>query len=274
MADIVIVALIAVFALTGFMRGFFKTAVSLFSWFVCILLAVFLARLVSDALLGIADPLIYNGDNFSFYKVIYNFLPESIKSVSMSEVRATVLLGGDSAKESVIQLIKSEGGTIVGLGANHIADTLMKPVFLESSLANVGQVIAVELAYGTYVVAVGITLFIVLRIIVVAVSIVVRFSGDQEVNIVNRITGAALGAVRGFLYTVVLFALLSSSMVAGLSFLTPVRNQVEQSKLAGPMGKFAADSIGKINNNNRQAEGIYQNIIDRVMADYDEPMPE
>lgn len=206
--DIAIIVLVALFGLIGLKQGFFKSVVAFFGWFLSMVIAVLLTKVVAYALLDIKaiGNFVCGGEGFSLYNWIVGFLPEK---GTESGFLATLLAP-----------IYSKVAGYSGLGA--LGDVASR------------QAAALMVAYGIFTVIVCLGLFIVIRIVMMLFTMFVKsFSKDDRPGGVSRLLGFLIGAVRGFAYSALIL------MVMGYALAIPqlggVGDQLEKSVIGKPV---------------------------------------
>ena len=238
--DIIFFAFLAVFAVLGFLCGFFKTLVSFFGWFISILLSYLLAKAVANSFLSGSTAQWLVGDGSIFDKV-YNILPGGLKEISMDSIREAINSG--ATKEQIAAMIKSESQGLMVFVTSLLQDAVCREMYLNSAIQNVGQVIALELTYHIYVIIVGVIFFIVLRIVVMGISLIFKDKiGGSEIRNLGRVTGLVIGAIRGFAYACIV--LMVASYASGMS--TKIKNQVDASKVSVPVTTWTSSVTGKM----------------------------
>ncbi|MCH5163431.1 MAG: CvpA family protein [Clostridiales bacterium] len=238
--DIIFFALLAVFAVLGFMCGFFKTLVSFFGWFISILVSYLLAKAVANSFLSVGTAQWLVGDGSIFDKV-YNILPEGLREISMDSIREAVNSG--MSQEQIAAMIKAESQGLMVFVTSLLQDAATKEMYLNSTIQNVRQVIALELTYHIYVIIVGVIFFIVLRIAVMGVSLIFKNKmGGSEIRNLGRVTGLFIGAIRGFAYACIV--LMVASYASGMS--PKIKNQVDASKVSVPVTTWTSTVTGKM----------------------------
>lgn len=222
MADIVIIVIVALFALVGLAKGFFKTLISFFGWFISMLVAVLTARVVAEALLDIpavAGFVTGNGGGWSLFGWLKGILPEGLMSLpaGATEADITAALGGGA----VGAVLKPFIGLLTGEA-------------IAVSTATVGEGIALTLAGGLFMVLVGLGMFIACRIVMTLFVMFAKslISPDGKTGALNRFMGFLLGAVRGALYCVVLLVVIGCLTPFG--FMEPVTAEIDKGVIAKP----------------------------------------
>ena len=205
--DIVIITILIIFGIIGLKKGLFKTVLSVFSWFVCLLVAIFTAKYVAGWINGLYDfsGLIGNGISKSLIKS-NNFFAQSISFYAV---------GG---KESLIDAIPSD--------VNALVKQLIKVVFSNtqvdmSSTETIGSVVGLGLGQICMIVISGILVFIVLKIAVALLSkLFDQMAKTKIIGGLNRFLGLVLGLIRGALIVIVI-----NLILVGLS-LVPMVNKL------------------------------------------------
>ena len=98
--DIVLVLALTIYAIIGFKKGLFKSVISLFSWSVCLIIAVLTAKYVANWINGIYD--------FAGF-----FAGKISKSLSSSNEYFTLAINTFSTKEELIAAIPSNVNGLV-----------------------------------------------------------------------------------------------------------------------------------------------------------------
>ena len=202
--DLAIIAIVALGALIGLWKGFFKTLISFFGWFVSFLVAFFITKPVVGALMDIGNIrtfVVGNGENWSLFSWIFKKLPDL-----------------------------SSGG-VLGM--------LLSPLISLAETVNGADVqtsVALLLANGIFSIIVCIGLLIVIRFILLLFTMFANaMTRNRFVGALNRLLGLALGAVKGALFVVV--AMFIMSFMMGFGFMSPVREQMDNSVIAAPVYK-------------------------------------
>ena len=199
--DIAIIAVVVLGALLGLWKGFFKTLISFFGWLVSFLLAFFLTRVIADALLdvGAIRQFVVGTDGWSLYSWIYGKLPDLS---SVSGVLAVLL-------KPILAIAEAGGG-------------------------DAAENVALLLANGIFCIIVCIGLFIAIRLLLLLFTMFANaMTKNRFVGALNRLLGLVLGAVKGLSFIVIIMIIMSFAM--GLSFMAPVRAQLDKSVLGAPI---------------------------------------
>lgn len=204
--DILIIAILIIFSIIGLKKGFFKSIMSIFSWSVCLIIAIYTAKYVAgwiNGLYNFAD-LIGNGISKSLTKS-NNFFAQSINIYQA---------GG---KDALIAAIPSD--------VNALVKQLIKVAFSNtkvdmSSSDSIGSVVGLGLGQICMVIISGILVFIVLKIAVALLNkLFDHMSKTKIIGGLNRFLGFVLGLLRGALIVIVI-----NLILVGLS-LVPIINK-------------------------------------------------
>ena len=157
-----------------------------------------MAKTIANALLteNVVDWLIKDG---SVYDRIYNIgLMDNLKKLDMESIRSAVASGSTDEQVKAMLLEKADG--IMKLFVGLIQTAVCKDVYLSSSLENVGQVFAIEITYNAFVITVGVVFFIVLRILIGVLTALANKKKPENISVLSRVGGLALGLVKGAVY--------------------------------------------------------------------------
>lgn len=232
--DVAILVIVALFAIIGLVKGFFKTVISLVGWVLSLVIVFFLARTVANWLLGVelVQGLVF-GKEASMYAMIHGALPESLAALpaGSSEEVIKAALGDGFASWIITPFI-----------------TILTSSSIAAAGATVSQGIALVLTDSLFLVIVGILLFIAVRLVMMIFTAIGKaITRNKVVNGVNRLFGFILGAVRGFAYSCVLLVIAGYLAMSGfLPFLQPYKEIIEDPNatvIAGPVSGFLMDKI-------------------------------
>ena len=203
--DIAIIAIVALGALIGLWKGFFKTVISFFGWFVSFIIAAALTKPIAGALLDVGKirGFVVGTHGWSLYSWIYGKMPD---------------LSGD------------------GLGG--FLGTVLKPVIKVASTAagDLTQNVSLLLANGVFNIIVCIALLIALRVLLLLFTMFANaMTRGKFTGALNRLLGLVFGAVRGG--ALVALVMVVFTFIMGLSFMNPVRKQIDNSVIAAPVYK-------------------------------------
>lgn len=258
--DLLFFALIIGFAVIGFIRGFFKTVLSFFGWFISLLLAYLLAKAIANAFLSpnTANWLVGDGP---LYDKVYNIVPDGLKNMSMESIRQAMQSG--ASDESIKEIIKSESSGLLYFASTLIQNAVCKDIYINSSIETVGQVLALELTYDIYVILVGVIFFVVLRIIVMGFSLIFRAKLSGSNKLWERLAGIGAGAIRGFAYACILFML--ASYIAGIW--PRMQEEVNVSKVSVPLTTWVSEVTGKMLSGNIEDNEKYTSNMIKALED-------
>lgn len=244
-ADIVIIVVVALMALIGLWKGFFKTVISFCGWFVSMLIAVLIARVVAEALLDIeavGNFVAGTGEGVSLFTLFRGMLPDELLALKAGATEAEITTAlGDGVVASLVL-------PFIGVLTNET---------IAASALTVGDGIALGMAGGLFEVIVGFALFIVLRIIMTLLVMFLKslIDKDKKQGVLSRLGGFAFGAVRGALYCAVL--LLVVGFMTPFNFMQPVTAEIDKGVLARPIATQVYALSGKISSN----ENYYNKLV-------------
>lgn len=232
--DLGILIAVALFALLGLWKGFFKTVISFCGWFVSFLIAFFLTKPVVGALLdigGVRNLVVGTGKGWSIYSWIYGKLPVvenltgSLEIVLSPFVRIAGIVGGDMR-----------------------------------------QNVALLIANGIFSVVVCIGLLLLLRLLLLLLTMFANaMTRGKLVGGLNRLLGFVAGIFRGLGLVVIVMFFLTFPM--GLSFMAPVRAQLDASVLAKPLYSTVSSATDKFITG---GEGMLRKLLNIVGQEEDE----
>ncbi len=242
--DYVFIGIIVLGGIVGVAKGFFKTLISFFGWFLTLLITFLLAKTIANALLteNVVDWLIKDG---SVYDRIYNIgLMDNLKKLDMESIRSAVASGSTDEQVKAMLLEKADG--IMKLFVGLIQTAVCKDVYLSSSLENVGQVFAIEITYNAFVITVGVVFFIVLRILIGVLTALANKKKPENISVLSRVGGLALGLVKGAVYaclSMVLVIYIAAVPIESLqSFSDKLNEQLTQSVIDDKVNE-ASDKV-------------------------------
>lgn len=243
-ADIVIIAVVALFALIGLAKGFFKTLISFFGWFISILIAALTARVVAEALLDIeavGNIVAGGGEGFSLFSLFKGLLPDGLKALPAA-----------ATAEQITE----------ALGTGVVASILKPFISLLTSTTNaantVADGIALSLAGGVFEIVVGIGMFIVCRILMTLFTMFAKslINPDKKKGFLGRIGGFVLGAARGALYCAILLVVVG--FLTPFTFMEPVTAEIDKGVLAKPIAQQVYTLSGRITSH----ENYYNKLLE------------
>lgn len=199
--DIVIIVIIALCALIGLKKGLYKSLMSLFGNFLSIVVAFFLTKVVTLALLEIPTVKEWVFGSSSLYSWVTTW------TASISE----------------------------GFLANLIAP-LLTPIkaVVDAGTITQAQGIALYLSYLITSAAVMVALFIVIKIVMAIVfKIIGSLINRESPGALSRLLGFVIGAVKGGVYIVI--AMLVMNYMLAFPFFQPVGVAIEESAIGAPV---------------------------------------
>lgn len=208
--DIALILLLVIFGIIGFKKGFFKSILALFSWIVCIAIAVFTAKFVAGWLNGIYD---FNG-------LIGGFITNGL--VNGNKEFFSITAGSLGSSQAVIDAIPQ--------GTNGLLAQLIKVVFsnvevTSETTATIGELVGTSVGSIVMLIITGILIFIILKL---AIFILTKFFDNitriRVLGGVNKIFGLLFGVVKAALIIIILNCILvGASLVPALNnTITPV----------------------------------------------------
>jgi len=207
--DIIIIAVVVIFAIIGYKKGFLKSVLSLFSWVVCAVVAVLVAKYVAGWINGIYD----------FSSLIGNKISDSL--TNSNEFFATAI----NTFENTDQIIAS-----IPEGTGKLLTQLIKIVFSNSAVdmaseASIASVVGASLGHFCMVIIAGILTFIILKIVVKLLSkLFDKIASTKILGGLNKILGLCLGVLKaGVIIVIVNGVLIALSLVPAINkVITPV----------------------------------------------------
>lgn len=205
--DVAIVAILVIFALIGLKKGLIQSVLSLFSWFVCIIVAVLTAKYVAGWINGI----------YNFSGLIGNSISKSL--IKTNEFFAqSINVFEATGKDALIASIPNN--------TNKLLAEIIKIVFNSSdvnmaSTDSIGSVVGESLGHICMVIIAGILVFVVLKIVVALLSkLINNLERIKVIGGMNKILGLVLGALKASL---IIFAV--NIVMVGLT-LMPTANKI------------------------------------------------
>ncbi len=192
--DIILIAVLVIFGIIGYKKGLLRTVLSLFSWVVCVVVAVWLAKYVASWINGIYD----------FSALIGRSISKSlIKSNDFFAQAVNVYEAG--GKDALIAAIPDN---------NKLLAQLIKVVFSNSkvdmsSTHSIGSVVGASLGQICMVIISGILVFIILKIAVALLSkLFKKIEQTKVLGGLNKVLGMILGLLKGALIIAVVNCIL------------------------------------------------------------------
>ena len=229
--DVILVLAVVISGIIGMKKGLLKSVLSLFSWFVCLLVAIFTAKYVAGWING-----------------LYDFAGKIGNSISKSLIKSNEFFGKSINSFANTQEIVSS----LPSNLNGLLKQLIKAVFSNSavdmsSTETVGSFVGGCLGEICMFIIAGILVFIVLKIVVALLSKL--FNNIEKTKVLgglNKILGLALGVLRAGIIIIIL-----NIVLVGLS-LVPTAN-----KLIAPLIK-----------DNTHVERVIYNKTDELFGKY------
>lgn len=211
--DIVVIVLCVLFLLDGLRRGFMRSVISLMGVLVTLLVTVFLAKPFADFLTGFIPFHTWIGD------------PILTKFSTINAMTVTV-------PATLVEFTSAlTGAGFPGFISNLIAPSLFSAIPEGVQGYTLAQVVAPFVTNLIVVAIAGVILFILIRI---ALAILEHFAKKltniQFVKVVDKSLGMVIGAAKGFI--VVLFLMTILALMMNLSFMSPVKAQLEKSTVS------------------------------------------
>ena len=207
--DIAIIIAIVIFSIIGLKKGLFKTVLSLLSWSVCIVIAIFTAKYVASWING-----------------LYDFSSLIGKSISKSLIKT------DQFFAQPINTFEAGGKTALfeasqNVNMNSFMKQLIKAVFSNSkvdmaSSNTIGFMVGSSLGHICMIVISGILVFIVLKILTALLSkLFDNLAKTKVIGGLNKILGCVLGLLKGALIVITInIVLVGLSMMPAVNKLT------------------------------------------------------
>lgn len=203
--DITIIAVVALFAIIGVVKGVKKSALTLTAFLISFIAAFFLAKVVTEALLNVE---VIKGIVMGPEKSLYSWLLTSVSDTLPSEF-----------------ILKNFYQPVI--------DIVSQYTFTESFTINQG--IALYYSFSIATVAVGAVLFILVRIVMSIICMIIKSYFGKKKSGLSRLGGMVVGAVRGAAWTFAVVIMFT--FVSGLTALSPI-NVVETELEKSVIGKY------------------------------------
>lgn len=236
--DVAIVLALVIFAIIGLKKGFLHQVLSLFSWVVCIFVAVLVAKYVAGWINGI----------YNFAGLIGGKIEEGlIKSNEFFAKTVSSFENFPAEGEGAKNIINS-----IPEGTNGVLAQIIKMVFTHSSVdmaseQTIASFVGASLGHISMVIISGILVFIVLMIVVAILrKIFDKISKTKVLGGLNKILGLSLGLVKA-----AGIVILVNCVLVGLS-LIPVVNK----------------TITPIVQDNTKIEKFVYNKTDEIVGNY------
>lgn len=228
--DVLIIALIAVFAIIGLRKGFFKSVISLFSTVVVLVISIlgagFLAKLINK---------IYN-----FTGLIGGKLCKSI--AGMNPFYSETIPSGLSGADIVNQIPKETNGFL-----KKLMSYVLKPLSAaEIEGSTVAEIVSGSFASIIMLLVSAVILFVLIKIVIAIVSkFFDNITRNRVFGATNKLLGAGFGAVKGTIIVVVFTIILTLMTVVPFinTKLTPIIQ--DNTKIAKPIYNYTDKMVEK-----------------------------
>lgn len=207
--DVAIILVLVIFAIIGLKKGFLHQVLSLFSWVVCILVAILVAKYVAGWINGI----------YNFSGLIGGKIEESLVKINeffSMAVNAEVFAGNP---DNIINSIPE--------GTNGVLAQIIKLVFKNSAVdmttdQTIASFVGSSLGHISMVIISGVLVFIVLMIVVALLKkLFNKISKTKILGGLNKILGLALGLIKAAVIVIAVNCLL-----VGLSLIPAVNKTI------------------------------------------------
>lgn len=205
--DVAIVALLIIFGIIGFKKGFLKSFISLFSWVVCIIVAIFTCKYVASWLNGIYNFSGWIGDKIANgLNGVNEIFTQSVSSFASTDAIISEL-GNVNMNGLLYQLVK------VVFSNSNITDTSTVDGSISSYVgASLGHIIMLIIS--------AILVFIILKIVIALLSrLFDNIARTKILGGLNKILGLALGLLKAGCIIIIFNAIL-----VALSLIPAVNN--------------------------------------------------
>lgn len=210
--DITIIALVALFALFGVLRGVKKSAVALGAFVVAFLTAFFLSNIIAEAMLNIegVKKFVLGSDGFSLYTWLH-------KALSATGENAF------SPSEFLLSKFYKPVEEIVGGFSGYTAT--FTPV----------EGTALYLAFTVFSAICGVGIYLVARLLLVIVTVIIKIYIGKKKSGLGRLFGFVVGAVRGAAWAFVITLIFSA--IGGFTFVGGI-GKIESEYESSVIGKY------------------------------------
>ena len=228
--DVVIIALVAIFGLIGFKKGFFKSVISMISTLVVILISIFcaspLARIVNKL--------------YDFTGLIARGLCKTI--ASMGAFYSQPIPEGMSGADVVSNIPQSTNGFL-----KKLMSYALNPLSAgDIQSATVADIVSGAFASIIMLIICGIVLFIFIKIILaIATRLFENITRNRVFGATNKLLGLVFGAVKGFIIVLV-FSIILTLLTVIPAVNTKVSPVIQDhSKIARPIYNYTDEFMEK-----------------------------
>ena len=229
--DVAIVALIAIFAIIGLRKGFFKSVLSLFSTVVVLLISIFGAGLLAKLINKIYD----------FTGLIAGKLCKSIAGMNPS-FYGEAIPNGVSGADIVNNIPANTNGFL-----KKLMSYVLKPLSASDiEGATVAEIVSGSFASVIMLIISAIILFILIKIVLALVSkFFDNITRNRVFGATNKLLGAGFGAVKGFIVVIVFTTVLTFMTVVPFinTKLTPIIQ--DNTRIARPIYNYTDEMVEK-----------------------------
>lgn len=204
--DIVIIGALLILGIIGYKKGFLKSFISLFSWVVCIIIAIFTAKYVANWINGIYD----------FSSLIGNKIANGLNGVDEFFTRS---IAEFSSTEEIINNLPSN--------LNALLSQLIKIVFSNTSVdmtssETIATIVGSSLGHICMIIISAILVFIVLKIVVALLSkLFDDISRTKILGGLNKVLGLVFGILKAACVIIIL-----NGILVGLSLIPTVNETI------------------------------------------------
>ena len=228
--DVAIVALIVIFALIGFHKGFFKSVISMISTFVVLIISILCASPVAKLINKIYD----------FTGLIAGKLCKTI--ASMGTFYSDPIQEGISGADIVNNIPASTNGFL-----KKLMSYVLKPLSANDIKGStVADIVSGAFASIIMIIIAGIVLFILIKIILaLATRLFDNITRNRVLGTANKVCGLAFGAVKGVLIVVV-FAIVLTLLTVVPFINTKISPIIQDNtKIARPIYNYTDEMMEK-----------------------------
>lgn len=205
--DIALILLVVIFGIIGFKKGFLKSVLALFSWIVCIAIAIFAAKYVAGWINGIYD----------FTGLIGGSIEKGL--LDSNKEFFSISAGTLGSSQAVIANIPNN---VNGLLAQVIKVVFSNVTITAETTDSIARIVGVSLGNIVMIIITAILLFIILKLAIFLLSkIFDNIARTKILGGVNKILGIVFGVVKAGLIIVILNCILVS-----LSLVPAVNNAI------------------------------------------------
>ena len=204
--DVVLVAILLIYAVIGLKKGFLKSVLSLFSWVVCLLIAIFTAKYVA----------LWVNSMFDFAGWIGGGIAQGLEGMNeFFKITVGEYVANPVIPEAVSGIIK----TITSMALGNVDLATVDPSTPLSSVVGSG------IGLICLMIICGILIFVILKIVIKLLSkLFDNISRTRILGGVNRVLGVLFGLVKGAVMVFLINGLLVAlSMIPAVNTtITPI----------------------------------------------------